>query len=76
MHGSVDAKKSAEDALINNFNIGNTYFVYVDGCWVAVDVDGFTYTERVICTGDPDLSIGSGSPRIVGRRILSDAGRD
>ena len=40
MHGSVDAKKSAEDALINNFKIGNTYFVYVDGCWVAVEVDG------------------------------------
>ena len=24
--------------------IGNSYFVFVDGCWVAVDVDGFTYT--------------------------------
>jgi hypothetical protein len=35
--------------------IGNTYFVFVDGCWVAVDVDGFVYTERVICTGDPDF---------------------
>ena len=35
--------------------IGNTYFVFVDGCWVAVDVDGFTYTERVICAGDPDF---------------------
>ena len=33
--------------------IGNTYFVFVDNCWVAVDVDGFTYTERVICAGDP-----------------------
>jgi hypothetical protein len=33
--------------------IGNTYFVFVDGCWVAVDVDGFVYTERVICAGDP-----------------------
>jgi hypothetical protein len=33
--------------------IGNTYFVFVDGCWVAVDVDGFVYTERVICPGDP-----------------------
>ena len=35
--------------------IGNTYFVFVDGCWVAVDVDGFIYTERVICTGDPEF---------------------
>jgi len=35
--------------------IGNAYFVFVDGCWVAVDVDGFVYTERVICQGDPDF---------------------
>ena len=35
--------------------IGNTYFVFVDGCWVAVDVDDFVYTERVICAGDPDF---------------------
>jgi len=35
--------------------IGNSYFIFVDGCWVAVDVDGFTYTQRVICTGDPDF---------------------
>ena len=35
--------------------IGNTYFVFVDGCWVAVDVDGFVYTERMICRGDPDF---------------------
>ena len=35
--------------------IGNTYFVFVDGCWVAVDVDGFVYTERVICAGDRDF---------------------
>jgi len=35
--------------------IGNTYFVFVDSCWVAVDVDGFVYTERVICPGDPDF---------------------
>jgi hypothetical protein len=35
--------------------IGNTYFLFVDGCWVAVDVDGFVYTERVICAGDPDF---------------------
>jgi hypothetical protein len=35
--------------------IGNTYFAFVDGCWVAVDVDGFVYTERVICAGDPDF---------------------
>jgi hypothetical protein len=34
--------------------IGNTYFVFVDGCWVSVEVDGFTYTQRVICAGDPD----------------------
>ena len=37
--------------------IGNTYFVFVDGCWVAVDVDGFVYTERLICAGDPDFVI-------------------
>jgi hypothetical protein len=35
--------------------IGNSYFVFVDGCWVAVDVDGFTFTQRVICAGDPDF---------------------
>ncbi len=35
--------------------IGNTYFVFVDGCWVAVDVEGFVYTERVICPGEPDF---------------------
>jgi hypothetical protein len=35
--------------------IGNSYFVFVDGCWVAVDVEGFAYTERVICQGDPDF---------------------
>jgi hypothetical protein len=23
-----------------------SYFVFVDSCWVAVDVDGFVYTER------------------------------
>jgi hypothetical protein len=40
----------------NHFRlIGNTYFVFVDTCWVAVDVDGFTYTERMICPGDPDF---------------------
>jgi hypothetical protein len=40
----------------NHFHlIGNTYFVFVDGCWVAVDVDGFVYTQRVICAGDPDF---------------------
>jgi len=37
--------------------IENTYFVFVDGCWVAVDVDGFVYTERVICQGDPDFVV-------------------
>jgi hypothetical protein len=35
--------------------IGNAYFVFVDGCWVAVDVDGYVYTERVICAGDPEF---------------------
>ncbi len=40
----------------NHFRlIGNTYFVFVDGCWVAVDADGFVYTERVICAGDPEF---------------------
>ena len=40
----------------NHFRlIGNTYFVFLDGCWVAVDVDGFVYTERVICAGDPEF---------------------
>jgi hypothetical protein len=40
----------------NHFRlIGNTYYAFVDGCWVAVDVDGFVYTERVICAGDPDF---------------------
>jgi hypothetical protein len=40
----------------NHFRlIGNSYFVFVDGCWVAVDVDGFVYTERVICAGDPNF---------------------
>jgi hypothetical protein len=37
--------------------IGNTYFVFVDTCWVAVDVDGFVYTERIICPGDPDFVV-------------------
>jgi hypothetical protein len=42
----------------NHFRlIGNTYFAFVDGCWVAVDVDGFVYTERVICAGDPDFIV-------------------
>src|SRR6266576_4546537 len=35
--------------------IGNSYFVFVDGCWAAVDVDSFTYTQRVICPGEPDF---------------------
>jgi hypothetical protein len=40
----------------NHFRlIGNSYFVFVDGCWVAVDVDGFTYAQRVICAGEPDF---------------------
>src|SRR5438477_4827041 len=37
--------------------IGNTYFVFVDGCWVSVDVDGFTYSERVICAGEPEFIV-------------------
>src|SRR5262249_39582356 len=37
--------------------IENTYFVFLDGCWVAVDVDGFVYTERVICAGDPGFVV-------------------
>jgi len=37
--------------------IGNTYFAYVDGCWVSVDVDGFVYSQRVICPGDPDFIV-------------------
>ena len=37
--------------------IGNSYFVFLDGCWVAVDVDGFTYTQRMICPGDPDYVV-------------------
>ena len=42
----------------NHFRLfGNTYFVFVDNCWVAVDVDGFVYTERVICQGDPDFVV-------------------
>jgi hypothetical protein len=42
----------------NHFRlIANTYFVFVDGCWVAVDVDGFVYAERVICAGDPEFIV-------------------
>jgi hypothetical protein len=42
----------------NHFRlIGSTYFVFVDNCWVAVDVDGFSYTERLICEGDPDYVV-------------------
>jgi hypothetical protein len=42
----------------NHFRlIGNTYFVFVDGCWVAVDVAGFVFAERVICAGDPDFIV-------------------
>jgi hypothetical protein len=37
--------------------IGSTYFVFVDNCWVAVDVDGFVYTERVICPGEPEYIV-------------------
>jgi hypothetical protein len=37
--------------------IGNSYFIFVDGCWVAVDVDGFTYTQQVICAGDPGFVV-------------------
>jgi hypothetical protein len=42
----------------NHFRlIGNTYFAFVDGCWVAVDVAGFVYAERVICPGDPEFIV-------------------
>src|SRR5919198_951825 len=42
----------------NHFRlIGNSYFVFVDGCWVAVDVAGFTFVERVICAGDPEFIV-------------------
>ena len=42
----------------NHFRlIGNTYFVFVDSCWVAVDVAGFVFAERVICEGDPDFIV-------------------
>jgi cytoskeletal protein RodZ len=37
--------------------IGNTYYAFVDGCWVSVDVDGFVYTQRVICLGEPDFIV-------------------
>lgn len=37
--------------------IGSTYFVFVDGCWVSVDVIGFTFIERTICEGDPDYIV-------------------
>lgn len=37
--------------------IGNAYFVFVDGCWVSVDVVGFAFTERIICEGDPDFIV-------------------
>jgi hypothetical protein len=40
----------------NHFRlIGNTYFVFLDGCWVAVDVNGFVYSQRVICAGEPEF---------------------
>jgi hypothetical protein len=42
----------------NHFRlIGTSYFVFVDGCWVAVDVAGFVFSERVICEGDPDFIV-------------------
>jgi cytoskeletal protein RodZ len=42
----------------NHFRlIGNTYFVFLDGCWVSVDVDGFVYSQRVICAGDPEFIV-------------------
>src|SRR5262249_20642818 len=37
--------------------IGNTYFVFLDGCWVSVDVDGFVFSQRVICAGEPDFVV-------------------
>ncbi len=35
--------------------IDNIGFVYSNGRWVAVDVDGFAYTAREICPGDPQF---------------------
>ena len=35
--------------------IGSSYFIFVDGCWVSVDVEGFGYAQRVICEGDPEF---------------------
>jgi hypothetical protein len=35
--------------------ISNELFVFVDGCWVAVNSDGFVYSERIICSGDPEF---------------------
>ena len=37
--------------------IGNTYFVFLDGCWISVDVDGLVYSQRVICSGDPEFIV-------------------
>jgi cytoskeletal protein RodZ len=37
--------------------IGETYFVWVDSCWVAVEVEGFGYSERVICADDPEYIV-------------------
>jgi len=35
--------------------ISNALFVFVDGCWVAVNADGFVFAERMICAGDPEF---------------------
>ena len=40
----------------NHFRVfGNVYYVFVDTCWVSVHVDGFGYTENVICPGDAEF---------------------
>ena len=42
----------------NHFRlIGNTYFVFLDGCWVSVDVDGFVFSQRIICAGEPEFIV-------------------
>ncbi len=35
--------------------IDNIGFVFSNGRWVSVDVDGFSYVEREICAGDPQF---------------------
>jgi hypothetical protein len=30
----------------------NEYFIFENGCWYAVDVEGNVYVDRTICPGD------------------------